>query len=47
MDVRGEVVLETNAGSSSHTIDISALAPGMYLLYAQTAEAHAAVKFIR
>lgn len=47
MDVLGNMVLETTTGSSSHSIDVSGLAPGMYLLYAQTTEAHAAVKFIR
>ena len=47
MDITGNVVLETKVHSSNASLDLSTVASGVYMLYAHTDGAHAAVKLVK
>ncbi|MFN4914197.1 MAG: endonuclease [Sphingomonadales bacterium] len=47
MDVTGNVVLETKADAKITSLDISTLSSGVYMLYAHSSNAHAAVKVVK
>lgn len=47
MDITGAELMHGNSGAGQAELNISNLAPGAYLVYAKSAGAHAAVKFIK
>jgi hypothetical protein len=47
MDVTGNIVLETKVTGKIASIDIASLSSGVYMLYAHSTNAHAAVKVVK
>jgi hypothetical protein len=47
MNITGNVVLESKSNVKTSTLNISALPAGVYMLYAHSATAHAAVKVVK
>lgn len=47
MDITGNVVLETSVNAGNASLDLSTVASGVYMLYAHTDGAHAAVKVVK
>lgn len=47
MDITGNIVLEANSNGKTTTLNINTLPSGVYMLYAHTPNAHAAVKVVK
>jgi len=47
MDITGNIVLEANSNGKITTLNINTLPSGVYMLYAHTPNAHAAVKVVK